>query len=253
MAEKNNSRLSLRRKERAVEKNEEGTVENSGENGEKVEVNGKDQAVSDGDEAKTNGASNSNAQDKPEPMELPPFETITGDRMDPFSFKFQFKNVEYCSGRNKTVLCYLVDLGTGVDSLLRGFVEDEHSGVHAELAFFNLILPQCEGKDKCVVTWYVSSSPCATCCARLAELLRERSSLRLTIFSARLLDCDEPDTQAGLRALAAAGAKLRMMKPLDFSYSWDTFVEHEDDKFTPWEDCLENYEYHREKLAEILQ
>lgn len=173
--------------------------------------------------------------------------------MDPFSFRFQFKNVEYSSGRNKTLLCYLVDQNPGSDGLLRGFVEDEHAGAHAELAFFHLILAQYEPSVKYTVTWYVSSSPCPACCAKLMEILQERKTLHLTIFSARLLDFEEPDNRAGLKALAGAGCKLRMMKPLDFSYSWDTFVEHDDQRFTPWEDCQENYEYYQEKLAEILE
>ena len=100
---------------------------------------------------------------------------------------------------------------------------------------------------------YVSSSPCATCAAKLVEVLQARKSLKLTIFSARLFEWEEPDIQAGLRALAQAGCKLRMMKPLDFSYTWDTFVESDDQSFTPWEDCQENYEYYQEKLADILQ
>uniref|UniRef100_A0A8B9LA34 Apolipoprotein B mRNA editing enzyme, catalytic polypeptide-like 2a n=1 Tax=Astyanax mexicanus TaxID=7994 RepID=A0A8B9LA34_ASTMX len=179
------------------------------------------------------------------------------DRMDPFSFRFQFKNVEYCSGRNKTLLCYLVDQSSGADGLLRGFLEDEHAGLHAELAFFQLILPQYDPSVNYTVTWYVSSSPCAHCCSKLLEILQERKTLRLNIFSARLLEAEEEegqeDNRAGMKALAGAGCKLRVMKPLDFSYSWDTFVEHEDERFTPWEDCQENYEYHHEKLAQILE
>ncbi|KAL6464183.1 hypothetical protein MHYP_G00265000 [Metynnis hypsauchen] len=264
MAEKSSSgvssRLALRRKERAAEKKtetevkkEEQNVEKSAEDGEQVEVNGTGDAVANGDAEVTKGAAGNAGQDKPDPMELPPFETFTGDRMDPFSFKFQFKNVEYSSGRNKTLLCYLVDQSHGVDGLLRGFVEDEHAGAHAELAFFHLVLPQYDPSVNYTVTWYVSSSPCASCCAKLIEILQERKTLRLTIFSARLLDFEEPDIRAGLKALAGVGCKLRMMKPLDFSYSWDTFVEHEDQKFTPWEDCQENYEFYQEKLADILE
>ncbi|XP_016102569.1 probable C-_U-editing enzyme APOBEC-2 [Sinocyclocheilus grahami] len=68
-----------------------------------------------------------------EPMELPPFEIIVGDRLNPTFFKFQFKNVEYSSGRNKTFLCYQVDIqgGAGETDGLRGYLEDEHSGSHA--------------------------------------------------------------------------------------------------------------------------
>ncbi|XP_062304718.1 C-_U-editing enzyme APOBEC-2a [Osmerus eperlanus] len=198
-------------------------------------------------------ANGENGEVQVEPMELPPFEIITGDRIDPFFFKFQFKNVEYSSGRNKTFLCYLVDQGSAAEGLLRGFLEDEHAGAHSEQAFFLQTLPSYDPALKYTVTWYVSSSPCATCAAKLVEVLQARKSLKLTIFSARLFEWEEPDIQAGLRALAQAGCKLRMMKPLDFSYTWDTFVESDEQSFTPWEDCQENYEYYQEKLADILQ
>lgn len=76
------------------------------------------------------------------------------DRIDPFVFKFQFKNVEYSSGRNKTFLCYLVDKGKAVDGLLRGYLEDEHTGGHAEEAFFTQCLPDYDPALKYTVTWY---------------------------------------------------------------------------------------------------
>ncbi|KPP63632.1 putative c-_u-editing enzyme apobec-2 [Scleropages formosus] len=208
-----------------------------------------------GTEVAGNGATASKATEEfvVEPMELPPFEIIIGERMSPFYFKFQFKNVEYSSGRNKTFLCFLVDVqGSGGEGL-RGYLEDEHAGAHAEEAFFQQVLPQYDSALHYMVTWYVSSSPCAACTAKLVEILKARKTMRLTIFSARLFMWEEPEIQVGLKALAAAGCKLRMMKPTDFVYIWDTFVENEDQTFTPWEDCQENYEYYQEKLADILQ
>ncbi|KAM3877696.1 C-_U-editing enzyme APOBEC-2-like [Diretmus argenteus] len=188
-----------------------------------------------------------------EQMEVPPFELITGDRIDPFLYKFQFKNVEYSSGRNKTILCYLVDSGSAVNGLLRGSLEDEHAGYHVEEAFFIQTLPDYDPARKYTVTWYVSSSPCSACAFKIAEILKARKTLKLSIFAARLFEWEEPEIQAGLKALHAAGCKLRVMKPLDFSYTWDTFVENEDEPLNLWEDCKDNYEYYQEKLADILQ
>ncbi|KAL4645835.1 hypothetical protein GN956_G9049 [Arapaima gigas] len=188
-----------------------------------------------------------------EPMELPPFEIIRGEKMNPFFFKFQFKNVEYSSGRNKTFLCFLVDVQGSGEEVLRGYLEDEHVGAHAEEAFFQQVLPQYDSALRYTVTWYMSSSPCAACAAKLVEILQARKTMRLTIFSARIFMWEEPEIQAGLKALVTAGCKLRMMKPTDFVYIWDTFVENEEQTFTPWEDCQENYEYYQEKLADILQ
>uniref|UniRef100_A0A8C8M5S4 Apolipoprotein B mRNA editing enzyme, catalytic polypeptide-like 2a n=1 Tax=Oncorhynchus tshawytscha TaxID=74940 RepID=A0A8C8M5S4_ONCTS len=171
------------------------------------------------------------------------------DRIDPFQFKFQFKNVEYSSGRNKTFLCYLVDKGRADDGLMRGYLEDEHSGAHAEQAFFLQTLPDYDPAVKYTVTWYMSSSPCAACAAKIAEALRARKTVKMTLFSARLFEWEEQEIQAGLNALSQAGCKLRMMKPMDFTYVWDTFVENNDLTFTLWEDCQDNYEYYHEKLV----
>lgn len=211
------------------------------------------EAKADGAEPAEAGANGQNGEFQVEPMELPPFELITGDRIDPFAFRFQFKNVEYSSGRNKTFLCYLVDRGNSVEGLLRGCLEDEHTSLHAEDAFFTLCLPDYDPAVKYTITWYVSSSPCSACAAKIADVLKARKSVKLSIFAARLFEWEEPEIQAGLKALHAAGCKLRVMKPLDFSYTWDTFVENEDQALNLWEDCKENYEYYQEKLADILQ
>ncbi|XP_036446814.1 C-_U-editing enzyme APOBEC-2b [Colossoma macropomum] len=190
-----------------------------------------------------------------EPIELPPFEIIIGDRLNPTFFKFQFKNVEYSCGRNKTFLCYQVDIqsSSGEPDGLRGYLEDEHSGTHAEEAFFLQVLPQYDKSLNYTVTWYTSSSPCAACAAKLVEILRVRKTLRLNIHCSRLFLWEEPEVQVGLKALAQAGCKLRMMRPVDFTYVWSTFVENEEDNFTLWEDCQESYEYYDEKLTSILQ
>lgn len=99
----------------------------------------------------------------------------------------------------------------------------------------------------------MSSSPCCACATKIAEMLKARKSVKLSIFAARLFEWEEAEIQAGLKALHAAGCKLRVMKPLDFSYTWDTFVENEEQPLNLWEDCKENYEYYHEKLMDILQ
>ncbi|NP_001134800.1 C-_U-editing enzyme APOBEC-2a [Salmo salar] len=224
--------------------------------GEKVEGNGEvpmEEGATANKDMANRAAEANEANGEYEPIELPPWEIMEGDRIDPFQFKFQFKNVEYSSGRNKTFLCYLVDKGKADDGLMRGYLEDEHSGAHAEQAFFLQTLPDYDPAVKYTVTWYMSSSPCAACAAKIAEALRARKTIKMTLFSARLFEWEEQEIQAGLNALSQAGCKLRMMKPMDFAYVWDTFVENNDLTFTPWEDCQDNYEYYHEKLADIMQ
>ncbi|XP_028303170.1 C-_U-editing enzyme APOBEC-2a [Gouania willdenowi] len=204
-------------------------------------------------DANANGAAAKPNCEELEPMEVPPFETITGDRMDPFAFRFQFKNVEYSSGRNKTFLCYLVDRGNMADGLMRGYLEDEHAGTHAEEVFFTRCLGQNDPALKYTVTWYMSSSPCADCAVKISEVLKAASNVKLSVYAARLFEWEEEEIQSGMRCLQAAGCKLRMMKPLDFSYTWDTFVDNDDQPLNLWDDCKENYEFYQEKLADILQ
>uniref|UniRef100_A0A8C6P3F4 Apolipoprotein B mRNA editing enzyme, catalytic polypeptide-like 2b n=1 Tax=Nothobranchius furzeri TaxID=105023 RepID=A0A8C6P3F4_NOTFU len=226
------SRLGVKRKEKTVEKSEEketGTekIVKKPDKGGKNEDNGEYQAI-----------------------ELPPFEIIKGERMSPFYFKFQFRNVEYSSGRNKTLLCFRVDTAGGDTEPLKGYMEDEHATAHAEEAFFQQVLPN--SSKEYDVTWFVSSSPCTACAAKLANVLQQRKKVRLTIFCSRLFEWEEPEIREGLKALARAGCKLRMMKPADFQLVWEMYVEKEDETFTPWEDCKDNYEYYLEKLGDIL-
>lgn len=61
------------------------------------------------------------------------------EQMSPFYFKFQFRNVEYSSGRNKTLLCFRVDTPGGSTEPLKGYMEDEHATAHAEEAFFQQV------------------------------------------------------------------------------------------------------------------
>lgn len=186
-----------------------------------------------------------------QPIELPPFEIVTGEQMSPFYFKFQFRNVEYSSGRNKTLLCFRVDTPGGAAEPLKGYMEDEHATAHAEEAFFQQVLPSASQEYE--VTWYVSSSPCVSCAAKVAGILQQRQKLRLCIFCSRLLDWEQPEIAEGLRSLTKAGCRVRMMRPSDFLHVWDMYVDKEDESFTPWEDCQENYEYYMERLADILK
>nr|XP_046252051.1 C->U-editing enzyme APOBEC-2-like isoform X4 [Scatophagus argus] len=194
-----------------------------------------------------NGEENGDFQ----PIELPPFEIVTGEQMSPFYFKFQFRNVEYSSGRNKTLLCYRVDTPGGTTEPLKGYMEDEHTTAHAEEAFFQQVLPNTSQEYE--ITWYVSSSPCVSCANKLANILQQRKKVRLCIFCSRLFEWEEPEIVEGLRTLVRAGCKLRMMKPCDFLLVWETYVDKEGQTFTPWEDCQENYDYYMERLTDILK
>ncbi|KAL6119608.1 apobec2 [Pungitius sinensis] len=244
-------------KEKVKDKGKEKNENNSDKPSKKPEKTGEQPKT---DEEKRNGesggatgaeATNSDESGEFQPIELPPFEIVTGEQMSPFYFKFQFRNVEYSSGRNKTLLCFRVDAPGGSAEPLKGYMEDEHATAHAEEAFFQQVLPNTSQEYE--VTWYLSSSPCVACAAKLAHILQQRRKVRLCMFCSRLFEWEEPEIVEGLRALVSAGCKLRMMKPSDFVHVWETYVEKEDQNFEAWEDCQENYEYYVEKLTDILK
>lgn len=85
--------------------------------------------------------------------------------------------MEYSSGRNKTYLCYLVDCGSD-DGLLRGYLEDEHSGSHAEEAFFPQCLLHYDPALKYTVTWYVTYFNCPMVCG-----IEKVANLKLPYFN----------------------------------------------------------------------
>ncbi len=71
------SRLTVKRKEKA--ENEAKKEEKTPKVGEQAEVNGASVPAENGEAAAGNGATaNGDNAEKPEPMELPPFEIITG-------------------------------------------------------------------------------------------------------------------------------------------------------------------------------
>lgn len=178
---------------------------------------------------------------------------------------FQFKNVEYSSGRNKTLLCYTIERGEG--QVFHGYLEDEHGSAHAEEAFFSNVLPQFLSSGAVSVTCYVSSSPCVNCAASIARCLRRFKTLKLRLVVARLFQWEESEIRGALRGISSAGCQLRMMKSADYLYVWKNFVEpdvvlneegeseqkSEQEAFIPWEDLEENSRYYEEKLAEMLR
>ncbi|KAM3617162.1 uncharacterized protein V6R79_003078 [Siganus canaliculatus] len=255
------SRFSVRKKENKVENKANDSKDKDKEKTREKVVKKPEKPAQTPEETKTdgerpNGASggaevaNNGENGEFQPIELPPFEIVTGEQMSPFYFKFQFRNVEYSSGRNKTLLCYRVDTPGGSTEPLKGYMEDEHTTAHAEEAFFQEVLP--DNSQEYDITWYVSSSPCVSCAAKLSTILQQRKKIHLRIFCSRLFEWEQPEIVEGLRALVSAGCKLRMMKPCDFQLVWETYVEKEDESFTPWEDCKDNYEYYMEKLSDII-
>ncbi|XP_032898253.1 C-_U-editing enzyme APOBEC-2 [Amblyraja radiata] len=200
-----------------------------------------------------NNEETAEGQENVEETDLGPFVIILGQQMPSSFFKFQFKNVEYSSGRNKTFLCYSVEEEGAECRKTEGYVEDEHTTMHAEEAFFTDVFKECDGKLKYSIIWYVSSSPCAACASKIVEYLKQSPNICLTIFIARLFMWEEPEIQQGLKLLKAAGCRLRIMKAPEYNYCWNTYVENEGESFAPWEDLPTSSSAYEGILNDILQ
>lgn len=83
-------------------------------------------------------------------------------QMSPFYFRFQFRNVEYSSGRNKTLLCFRVETPGGASEPLTGYMEDEHATAHAEDAFFQQVGSTCSTAPPPHTCACVGMGPCYT-------------------------------------------------------------------------------------------
>lgn len=100
--------------------------------------------------------------------------------------------------------------GTLSFSISQFYPEEPH---HAELCFLRWFHDRIEYPDaEYYVTWYPSWSPCFDCAEEVAAFLDEHRNVSLSIYAARLYQC-EPGNEQGLRDLQEAGAQVAMMAP----------------------------------------
>uniref|UniRef100_A0A8V5HDT5 Uncharacterized protein n=1 Tax=Melopsittacus undulatus TaxID=13146 RepID=A0A8V5HDT5_MELUD len=158
-------------------------------------------------------------------------------------FKFQFRNVNTAPAPEQNLPVLRFWRPEGKESVTsRGYLRTSTAAAHAEMAFFNPSSPSATPSPPLQnITWYVP--------------LKNNKNLRLTIMVG-VSSCREEPRCSGPEKHESAGCKLRIMKPQDFEYVWQNFVEQEEGEeakdFVPWEDIQENFNYYEEKLAEIL-
>nr|XP_023415754.1 DNA dC->dU-editing enzyme APOBEC-3G-like [Loxodonta africana] len=182
--------------------------------------------------------------------------------MDLRTFFYNFKNFPFTTGRNKTYLCYEVQLMNGdlrvPQNWIKGFLYNQYHPNpqlrrHAELWFLEWISSwQLYPGQHLRVTWFLSWSPCPYCAQEVASFLQRNSHVSLNIFAARIYDRLE-GYEEGLRSLYDAGADIDIMTYGEFEYCWRAFVDNQLLPFKPWYRLDEYSEFTSEQLQRILQ
>ncbi|XP_077434634.1 uncharacterized protein LOC144059423 isoform X2 [Vanacampus margaritifer] len=163
-------------------------------------------------------------------------------------FLFQYKNalLEICRG---AYLCFEVLSDQTGNSPIYGYF---HScGVHVMIRFLDYLKTFHRGLNY-TVTCYSSWSPCADCCEALVDFLRNNANVKLRIFVSRLYFMNMKKNREGLRLLNNVGAHLEVMNKKHFEYCWETFVDHQQIPFLPWDNIVENHQHYQAELTKIL-
>ncbi|XP_042639439.1 DNA dC-_dU-editing enzyme APOBEC-3G-like, partial [Orycteropus afer afer] len=176
--------------------------------------------------------------------------------MDRNTFIYNFTNDPSVGRRQKTYLCYEVQLLNGNPrvplSSIRNFLHSQLCR-HAELCFLDLTsFWQLYPWHHYRVTWFLSWSPCPDCAREVAAFLWRNRHVSLSIFAARIYTYHK-GYEEGLRSLRDAGVHLVIMTYREFEYCWRAFVDNQLLPFRPWNSLEENSQVISRRLQGILQ
>lgn len=102
---------------------------------------------------------------------------------------------------------------------------DDLNNCHAEEYFLEQIFEP-RSYSFCDITWYLSWSPCAGCCAIIQDFLEEEDNVNIDIRVARVYYAHVPSVRAALWELASfPRVTIRAMDVEDYRYCWDTFLQ----------------------------
>ena len=87
--------------------------------------------------------------------------------------------------------------------------------IHAEICFLywfhDKVLKVLSPREEFKITWDMSWSPCFECAEQIVRFLATHHNLSLDIFSSRLYNVQDPETQQNLCRLVQEGAQVAAM------------------------------------------